>query len=57
MRPLRSFPTTVKVVVVVAIVVGIALLFAQDQETLRVSSAFGAGDREFPTYAATLVGS
>ena len=57
MRPLRSFPTTVKVVVVVLSVVGIALLFAQDQETLRVSSSFRAEDREFPTYVATLVGS
>jgi len=56
MRPLKSFPTTMKVVVVVLIVIGIALLFAQDQETLRVSSAFGAEDREFPTYTATLVG-
>lgn len=57
MKPLRPLPTALKVFAACAVILGIALLFAQDQQTLRVNSAYGAEDSSFPTYAATLVGS
>ena len=43
-------------VLIGAIVVGVLLLIAQDQETLRVESPVAASDQGFPDYAASLVG-
>jgi cardiolipin synthase len=37
-------------------VIALALLFAQDQETVRLRSALGAGHAAFPGYAAALTG-
>ena len=39
-----------------AVVIGGALLVAQDQETLRVRTSLGAGDPRFPEYLARLLG-
>lgn len=44
------------VVIICLAVVGILLFLAQDPRTLRVRSAFGASDPDFPDYIATLVG-
>ena len=57
LRRRRRIPLLVKVVLVVAAVVGLALLFAQDQETLHIKSAVAAEDPAFPDYVASLTGS
>ena len=44
------------ILTVAAIVVALLLLLAQDQETLRVRSAYGAEDPLHPAYVAALVG-
>jgi cardiolipin synthase len=44
------------ILLVAAAVVAAALLLAQDQETLRIASAFGAEDDRHPAYLAALVG-
>lgn len=49
--------TLVAAVVTVTIVVGVGVLVAQDQETLRIHSALGAADPAFPEYVAALAGS
>lgn len=41
--------------VICLVVVGVLLFIAQDPRTLRVASAFGATDAEFPDYIATLI--
>ena len=46
-----------KTVAIVGVIIAIALLIAQDQETLRVRSAFGAEDPRFPDYIAAIMGS
>jgi cardiolipin synthase len=53
---IRALPTTVKVLITAAAILTIALLFAQDQETLRVESPLGAEDRDFPRYVSALTG-
>ena len=45
------------VLAVVAVVVGLLLMIAQDQETLQVRSAVAADDPRSPAYIAALVGS
>jgi len=54
---LRALPTAAKVLLAVAALIGVALLFAQDQETVRIESPLAAGDPRFPRYAAALVNS
>ena len=44
------------VVIICLAVVGMLLFIAQDPRTLRVRSAFGASDADFPDYIATLIG-
>jgi cardiolipin synthase len=44
------------ILVVAAGIVAALLLLAQDQETLRIRSAYGAEDPRYPAYAAALVG-
>jgi cardiolipin synthase len=43
-------------VLIIAIVMGIGLVIAQDQETLRVRTPLGAADPRYPDYLARLVG-
>src|SRR5690349_24757948 len=45
------------ILLVVAATVGLLLMFAQDQETLKIRSAVGAEDRRHSTYVSALVGS
>ena len=54
---IRALPTAAKVLLAVAGVIAVALLFAQDQATLRVESALAADDPGFPRYAAALINS
>jgi cardiolipin synthase len=54
---IRSLPTSLKVVATIVAILGIALLFAQDQETLRLESPMGATDPRFARYAAALTAS
>lgn len=51
---IRALPTSAKVLVVAAAIVGAALLFAQDQETLRIESPLAVDDPRFPAYTASL---
>jgi cardiolipin synthase len=53
---IRGLSRTAKIVLVSLLVVGLALLFAQDQETLRVESPLPADDPLFPRYTAALTG-
>src|SRR5918993_4177950 len=53
----RRVPLLLKILLVVAIAVGLALLFAQDQETLHIKSGVAADDPVFPDYVAALTGS
>jgi cardiolipin synthase A/B len=53
----RRVPLLLKILLVVVIVVGLALLFAQDQETLHIKSGVAADDPVFPDYVAALTGS
>ena len=53
----RALPTTAKVVIASAAILAVALLFAQDQETLRVDSPLAVDDPLFPRYVAALTGS
>jgi len=43
-------------VLIVFAIVASLLAIAQDQETLKIDSAYGAGDPEFPAYVAALLG-
>lgn len=43
-------------IVVVAVLLGVGLVIAQDQETLRVRTSVGAADPRFPDYLARLLG-
>ena len=43
-------------ILIVAILVGVGLVIAQDQETLRVRTPLGAEDPRYPEYLARLVG-
>jgi cardiolipin synthase A/B len=45
-----------KITLVVVAVISVALLFAQDQEVLKIESQLGATDPAFPDYAAALTG-
>jgi cardiolipin synthase len=56
-EPIKALPTTGKVVLTVAAILSAALLFAQDQETLRIQSPLAAEDPRFPRYAGALTGS
>ena len=56
-RVRRRVPLFLKILLVVVIVVGLALLFAQDQETLHIKSGVAAEDPVFPDYVAALTGS
>ena len=47
----------VKTLTIIAAAIALALLFAQDQETLRVESPLAADDPAFPDYVAALTGS
>lgn len=49
--------TLAAAVVAVTVVVGVGVLVAQDQQTLRIHSALGATDPAFPEYVAALAGS
>ena len=50
-------PRNVALAILVSVgVVGLGLLVAQDQETLRVRTSLGAGDPRFPSYLARLLG-
>jgi cardiolipin synthase A/B len=53
----RRVPLLLKILLVVVTVVGLALLFAQDQETLHIKSGVAADDPVFPDYVAALTGS
>ena len=53
----RRVPLLLKILLVVVIAVGLALLFAQDQETLHIKSGVAADDPVFPDYVAALTGS
>ena len=53
----RRMPRFIKVLIVLLAVVVLALLFAQDQETLHINSSVAAEDPAFPDYAAALTGS
>ena len=50
-----ALPTAAKVFLAAAAIVAIALLFAQDQETLRIESPIAAADPGFAGYAAALI--
>src|SRR5215207_11589288 len=56
-RVRRRVPLFLKILLVVTVVVGLALLFAQDQETLHIKSGVAAEDPVFPDYVAALTGS
>jgi cardiolipin synthase A/B len=56
-RVRRRVPLFLKILLVVITVVGLALLFAQDQETLHIKSGMAAEDPVFPDYVAALTGS
>ena len=56
-RVRRRVPLLLKILLVVVIAVGLALLFAQDQETLHIKSGVAADDPVFPDYVAALTGS
>jgi cardiolipin synthase A/B len=56
-EPIRALPTTAKVLASVVAILSAALLFAQDQETLRIQSPLAADDPQFPGYAGALTGS
>jgi cardiolipin synthase A/B len=56
-RVRRRVPLLLKILLVVVIAVGLALLFAQDQETLHIESGVAADDPVFPDYVAALTGS
>lgn len=51
----RHHKLIVSVIAVLA-VIGVLLAFAQDQVTLKIQSAYGADDQQFPTYVAALLG-
>ena len=53
----RALPMPAKVVIASAAILAVALLFAQDQETLRVESPLAVDDPLFPRYVAALTGS
>jgi cardiolipin synthase A/B len=44
------------ILLIAAVVIGAGLMFAQDQETLRIRAAVGAEDASSPDYLAALVG-
>jgi cardiolipin synthase A/B len=52
----RRIPRALKVLLIVTVVVGVPLLIAQDQETLRVRSEKAADDPQSVSYIARLVG-
>lgn len=54
LRPARK---VLFAIVILGIVTAILLMFAQDQETLRLQSQYSAEDPRFPAYLAALVGS
>ena len=56
-RVRRRVPVLLKILLVVVIIVSLALLLAQDQETLHIKSAVAADDPVFPDYVAALTGS
>jgi cardiolipin synthase A/B len=57
-QPARHhLPAIAKIVAVVLCVVALALLFAQDQETLHIKSPVAAQDPAFPDYVGALTGS
>jgi cardiolipin synthase len=54
---MRALPRiALKTLAISAVFVGIGLLIAQDQETLRIQSAYGARDPRFPDYTAAIMG-
>src|SRR5918995_6281813 len=56
-RVRRRVPLVLKTLLAVVIGVGLALLLAQDQETLHIKSGVAADDPVFPDYVAALTGS
>jgi cardiolipin synthase len=56
MSPRRMSRRILAGVLTVAAVLALALLFAQDQETIRLRSELGASDPAFPQYASVLTG-
>jgi cardiolipin synthase A/B len=56
-RVRRRVPVLLKILLVLFIGVGLALLLAQDQETLHIKSKVAAEDPVFPDYVASLTGS
>jgi cardiolipin synthase len=52
----RRIPRYLRILVVALAAVGLALLFAQDQETLHIKSPLAAEDAVFPDYVAALTG-
>jgi cardiolipin synthase len=56
MLRLRTHHKLVISILVVCGIIAALLAIAQDQETLRVESAYGAEDRRFPAYLAALLG-
>jgi cardiolipin synthase A/B len=57
-RPMKVPKTRnlVSAIVIILVFIGIGLVIAQDQETLRVRAPLGAADPGFPDYLATLLG-
>lgn len=56
MPRLRAHHKLVLSILIVCGIVAALLLIAQDQETLKIESAYGAEDRRFPAYLAALLG-
>ncbi|MGH9410447.1 MAG: phospholipase D-like domain-containing protein [Vicinamibacterales bacterium] len=57
LRALRYHHKLILSIVIVLCVLGVLLALGKDWTTLRIESAYGAGDPRFPTYLAALVGS
>lgn len=53
---IRPFRRAFVILLVIAGIVAVLLMLAQDQETLEIRSAAGADDPRFPAYVAALVG-
>ena len=56
MPRLRKHHKLVFSILIVCGIVAALLAIAQDQETLKIQSAYGADDRRFPAYVAALLG-
>jgi cardiolipin synthase len=57
LRRRARVPRPLKIVLLLGAIIAVALLFAQDQETLHIKSPTAAEDSAFPDYVAALVGS